>query len=266
MSDSSGRGAIVWWLAGIFVLAAIITITIFHAFVPPENWGATFYIWMTAILGGEFVFFAWLANYGLRRRFGPGRNDGAVLLSIHGMILGWLLIGIALAVVAGASGFGWRLSLVYAALTFFLLFGASALYINNLRTLAEDRAALAQRVDLQVRASDIEQAARDLRAWGTENRAHLGDAERVAKKLDAARTSLDFAPPGKPGTLEEGQARGVADLNAQIGVAIGRLTADLRQLRTAPADPAAGLRALDAGSEELDSLLRQRQQRLLIGG
>ncbi len=260
-------GSIVWWIAVMFGLAEIITITIFHVAVSPEHWKGAFYLWMLTVLAAEFVFFAWTANYALASRVGRRSMGGAVLIQIHMLIVAWLVITGVMAVLASpATGGSINIGIAYAIITFLFLFGASALYLKNLAIQREERVTMPQRVELQMRVGDVEVLARDLRAWGAQNTPHLAAAERLAKKLDAVRTSLDFAPPGKRGTIEEGEAREVSDINAQIMVAAERLKTGLRELRGAPPDPDASLRSLDTLADELETLCRQRQQRLLIGG
>jgi hypothetical protein len=166
----------------------------------------------------------------------------------------------------GGSRFADGIAIVYAVLTFLLLFAASALYARDAAVWAEDREVRGQRIELQVRAGEVDQLCRDLRNWGAANSAHTAAVDRVAKRLDAVRTSLDFAPGGKVGTLEEGTARNVASLNAQIASALQTLKDRAADLQTRPGDAAERLGALNAGVDQIDTLLRQRQQFLLLGG
>lgn len=268
MSRQPVAGAIIWWIAVMFGLAELITITIFHVTVSPECWNTQFYLWMCAVLAAEFVVFAWTANYALAARYGRGAQSGAVLIQLHLMALAWLVLTIALAVVATSptSQGSYTLGIVYAILTFFFLLGGSALFFKDLALRREDRVTQAQRVELQVRVGDVEQFCQDLRGWTARNPAQLVAVDRLVKRLEGIRTSLDFAPPGKSGTLEEGRNRDVFDLNAEIAAAADTFRNELQPLLAGSGDPAGRLAALDATAGSIESLLRRRQQRLLVGG
>jgi len=259
-----------WWLGIMFAFAELITAVIFCVATPPLERGSSFYMWLCVVMGAEMVFFAWTANYALAHRTGSGVGS-ATLITVHMLIVVWVAIAIVLAIVARTTPLGkgasapW-LAIVYALVTFFLLFGTSALYMRDLAVASEDRLKRAQRLELQVHALDVDQTCRDLRALPVENPEERTAIDRLVKKLEAIRTSFDFAPPGKSGTLEEDEAREVGDLDEQIQAATAQLRDGVAALKEEPGGTPARLQALNGLADEIESLLRERQQRLLVGG
>lgn len=263
-----GLGEIAWLLI-MFLLAALITIVLFLSAVAPESRGVAFYVWMAVVCTGEFVFFAWSVNYSAVRRHGRGVS-GATLHIVHAMIGIWFLIGILLAVVGGLlPGKGDQyhdvVAELFAVLTFVFLFAASSLYAKDLETQAEDRVTQPERVELQVWATAVDRARDELRRFGQEHADHTVAVDGLIKKLDAIHTSLQHAPPGKTGVQEEESGRSVSKFNTQIIALLEKLQTIVAGLSTARESSLARLKDLEHLAVQCESLLRQRQQFLLVG-
>ncbi len=258
------------WPLMMFVLAALITIVIFLAAVAPGDRGIAFYVGMAVLCGGEFIIFAWVINYWISRQ---GRGlSGATLRIIHLMMIWWFLIALPVAMVVGGMA-GWRYSRwhdvaaeLLAVMTFLFFLGATMIYAKDLELQAEDRATRPERIELQVWVTAMEQACDQLRHLASEQADHAVAVDRLTKKLDAVRTSLQHAPPGKIGVHEEEGGRSASQYNARIVVSLEELQAKLSKACAGGQETPARLRELDELASRLESLLRQRQQFLLVGG
>ena len=263
------RFAVVLWPAILFLLAAMITIAIFHTAIPQERRGMDFYLWMSVVCAAEMVGFAWIVNYWLTQQRGRGAS-GATLQTIHVMIALWFLITLGFAwwsqrQAAEGSRHSEVVAEVYAVLTFLSLFGASAIYIREMRIQTEDRAARPERLELQVLTGEVEQGCEAVRAWAARYAEHTAAAERLVKRLEAIGTSLRFAPPGRSGTQED-SAIDVSQHNARITAAIAELKGRIADTAPPPGGPAAYLETLNSAVDRIESLLRERQQSLVLGG
>jgi hypothetical protein len=221
------------------------------------------------LCGGEFIIFAWTVNYGISRH---GRGlTGATLRIIHLMMIWWFVIALPLATVGGLMG--WRYSRwhdlvaeLFAIMTFLFFVGATMIYAKDLELQAEDRATQPERVELQVWVTAVEQAGEELRRFAAEHADHVVPVDRLIKKLDALRTSLQHAPPGKFGVHEEDSGRSASQYNARIVVILEELQAKVTKACAGGEETPARLRELDELANRFESLLRQRQQFLLVGG
>lgn len=262
-------GGTLLWLAIMFMLTTLIIIATFLTAVPPEARNTGFYTWMLTVCTAAFVCFMWTANYVISWR-GGRRASGATMLTIHGLIVVWFVITLILAMVgaqwsARSGQYTDWLAIIYAALTLLLLMGASALYARDLAVQREDDVGQSQRRELQVEVVDVDEICRSLRAWSADNDSHAVVVDRLVKTLEGIRTSLDFAAPGKVGTLEEGLGRDVHDINVKIATTLGELAPRLAELRRGSSDPAERIEGMAEVARRVDSLLRKRQQQLLIG-
>ncbi len=263
-----GLGRVIW-AQMMFLLAALITIVVFLAAVPPSDRRIGFYVWMAVLCGGEFVIFTWAINYRSSRH---GRGiSGATLQIIHLMMIWWFLIAVPVAAVGALTT--WRSSQFHdlvaellAILVFFFFLGATILYSKDLAIQAEERATEPERVELQVWATTVQQACDDLRSFASTHDDHAVYVERLVKKLDAIGTSLQHAPPGKIGVREEKGGRSVRQYNARIVALIEELRDKVVRVCASSEDISGRLDDLDQLLGRLESLLRQRQQFLLVGG
>jgi len=255
------------WLSIVFLLAVWLTTAVFLVMTTgPLTFG--FYLWLAIVCAAEFVFFVWAANYAVGLRLGR-RASGAVLVTIHMMIGAWLLLTILMALVWGAVAQGEynsTLAVVYGVLTFLFFLAATMLYARDIAVQAEDRITQQQRVELQVRVADVDDLCQQLRTWAAAHIDQLVAADCLVKRLEGIRTNLNFAPPGKIGTLEEDDSRNVREFNTQIASALEEMKSRLAELRTRPQDTPDPLSGLDGVVDRLDSVLRRRQQFLLTGG
>ncbi len=269
MKNQPVAGTLVW-TSVLFLLASLIIVAIFLTAVPPSGRNTGFYVWLATLCMATFVCFAWTTNYTISRRTGR-RASGAVMVMVHFLIVLWFIITVILAFVgakwsAESGRYTDTLGLMYAALTFMFLLGASALYRRDLAVQQEDRVTQVQRVRLQVHTEEVNQVCYDLRKWANENADHTVAVDRLVKKLEGVRTSLDFSPPGKIGTLEESDGRNVHEINNKIVTVLEELKSRLAELQRGSSDPAERLAGIDNITNRIESLLRQRQQQLLIGG
>jgi len=265
MRDQPVFGTLLW-LSIVFLLAVWLTTAVFLVMTTgPLTFG--FYLWLAIVCAAEFVFFVWTANYAVGLRL--GRRAGAVLVMIHMLIGVWLLLTILMALLWGAVSQGEynsTLAVVYGLLTFLFFLAATTLYARDMAVQAEDRLTQRQRVELQVRVADVDDLCQQLRTWAAAHDDQLAAADRLVKRLEGIRTGLDFAPPGKIGTLEEDDARNVQEFNVQIASALEEMKSRLTELRTRPQNTPDPLGGLVGVVDRLDSLLRRRQQFLLTGG
>jgi len=261
--------ATVFWPLLMFLMAALITIVIFLTAVSPGDRGIAFYVWMAVLCGGEFVIFAWSVNYSLSRH---GRGlSGATLRVVHWMMIWWFIFTVPAAITGGLSE--WRFSQyhdvvaeLFAIGSFLYFLGATVLCLKDLELQAEDRATQPERVELQVWATAVDQAKEELRRFGAEHPDQTVAVDRLVKKLEAVRTSLQHAPPGKIGVHEEEGGRSARQYNAQIVALIEGLQPKVASLCAGGEDAPARLRELEELANRCESLLRQRQQFLLVGG
>jgi len=265
-NGQSARNTVVW-LSVMFLAAAIITIFAFLTAVPPADRGRPFYIWMAVACAAELLFFAWTANWSISRR-SPRTITGATRVMIHVLIAVWLLITLLTAVIAthlkqDMSYYNDRIAIAYAALTLLFFFGSYLLYSKDLVIQREDKITQADRLELRAHVVDVEEVSESLRRLAADNPDSGITLDRLVKRLDAVRTGLDFAPPGKIGVLEEDGGRHVDEINARIIGEIQELADSVRDLEsgTGPLDDRAG--RVDSIVARIESSLRQRQHQLL---
>lgn len=255
-------------LAGIslmFALAALVTIGAFLTFVAPDERGKPFYLWLAVVCTAEFVAFAWAADTAIARQ-AANRLSGAVRVTIHVMIAIWLLATIAAAIFAAGPGriqnyYNDRLAALYAVLTFLFFFAAFQLYRRDLTAQAEDAVTQIDRSELRKYVGAIDAARDRLRQMAATSAGAGPRIDRIHKRLDALRTSLDYAPPGKLGTVEEQGGVHVDQVNADIIAEVGNLSATIEGLGTPPADQI--LAEIEAAADRIESLLRERQRQLI---
>jgi cob(I)alamin adenosyltransferase len=271
-----GVGTIVWQMI-MFLLAAMITIVAFLAAVAPENRGVLFYVWLAVLCGGEFIIFTWSVNYQISKH---GRGlTGATLQTIHLLMIWWFLIAVPLAIVGGlATGLmewltgghasQWHdvVAELFAVMTLLFLLGAAMIYAKDLELQGEDRATQPDRIELQVWVAHVEEVVDNLRRFASEDDDHAASVDRLIKKLDAIRSSLQHAPPGKFGVHEEDGGRSVTHYNARIIGMIEELQAEVTKVCAGEEQTSDRLREIDQLLDRCESTLRQRQQFLLVGG
>jgi len=257
------------WLTILFMLTTLVIMAIFLTSVPPEGRNTGFYVWMMAVCTAALVCFLWTANTVLAARCGR-RASGAALLTIHGMIAVWFCITLVLAFVgaqwsAATGQYTDKLAILYAAMTLLMLMGASALYARDMAVQREDAAAQPQRKELQLEVVDVEEICSNLRAWAADNGEHVTAVDRLVKMIEGIRTSLDFAAPGKVGTLEEGAGQDVHDLNVKIIATLEELGSRVAELQQGSSDPGERIEGMTEVVRRIESMLKKRQQHLLIG-
>ena len=262
----SARNTVVW-LSVMFLAAAIITIFAFLTAVPPADRGRPFYIWMAVACAAELLFFAWTANWSISRR-SPGTTTGATRVMIHVLIAVWFLITLVTAFVAThqrqeMSYYNDRIAIAYAALTLLFFFGSYLLYAKDLTIQREDRITQADRLELRAHVADVEKVSDSLRRLGADSPDSALVLDRLAKRLDAVRTGLDFAPPGKIGALEEDGDRHVDEINARIIGEIRELAESVRDLEAGAGPFDDRVAPVDSIVARIESSLRQRQHQLL---
>ncbi|MFH0965819.1 MAG: hypothetical protein V2A58_17620 [Planctomycetota bacterium] len=267
MSNGQSARTAVIWLSVMFLAAAIITILAFLTAVSPADRHRPFYIWMAVACAAEFVLFAWTANWSVSRR-SPGTITGATRIMIHVLIVIWFLVTLVTAFVAThprqeQSYYNDRIAIAYAAFTLLFFFGSYLLYAKDLVIQREDRIAQADRLELRAHVADVEEVAQSLRRIADRNPDSAVAIDRLLKRLDAVRTGLDFAPPGKIGTWEEDGARHVDEINARIIGELQELTKSVSDLESGAGSFADGSARLDAVVGRIESSLRRRQHQLL---
>jgi len=248
-----------------FLLAAIVTIGVFLTLVPPDERARAFYVWMAAVCTGEFLFFAWSANGAITRHV-PRRLSGAVQMTVYALIVVWLVATIVAALIVAPPGkvqnyYADTIAAIYAALTFLFFFAAYLLYMKDLAVQQEDRVVQADRLDLRKRVGDIENVAQALRACAQGCSDYAVPIDRLLKRLDGVRTSLDYAPPGKIGTLEEEGGRHVDVVNAKIEKEIDALLTHVAGI--GPQNAEEGIEQMTAILNQIDSLLNERKHELI---
>jgi len=254
------------WLAVMCLVAVSITVALFLVLVPLASRGYAFYFAVSVLCAAELVCFAWLVNYQLSRSY-EIRISGVTQITIHVLIGVYFLVTVIFALILAPSpseskGFFNAVTLLYAMSVFALLLAASMLYAKDISLVAESAQIRAQSRPLRLMEVDVEQICMTLRESAKKNSGDAAAVDRVAKKIEALRTSLQYAPGMKPGTLEEDQ-RSVQDINEKIN-------SELSALTQCVADAGAGggfgdkLDAIDSTVEKIEMLLKQRQQRLLV--
>ena len=251
----------------LFALAALITIAAFLTFVAPWDRQTGFYQAIAIVCAAEFVFFAWALNWTVSARTAQ-RVSGATLVSIHVLIGIWLLISLATSIFMAhppqsRNYYADAAALIQAALTVIFFALAYTLYLKDLALQRENRQARAERRDLQVQVPGVEDVQLALRQLASRFPDQAAGVDRLAKQVDMIRTSLDFAPPAKIGTLEED---GVASTLAATNRIVDRLQALKERaaaLDTVTQEEAGALLGeLRALVEAVDTALRERQRLL----
>ena len=254
------------WLAVMCLVAVSITVALFLVLVPLASRGYAFYFAVSVLCAAELVCFAWLVNYRLSR-FYEIRISGATQITIHVLIGVYFLVTVIFALVLAPSpseskGFFDAVTLVYAASVFALLLAASMLYAKDIGLQAEGAAIRAESRPLRLLEVDVEQICMTLRDSAKASSTDPAAVDRVVKKIEALRTSLQYAPPKKPGTLEEDE-RSIEDINNKINSRLKALTQSVANMG-GPDGFGEKLNALDSTVNEIEMLLKQRQQRLLV--
>ena len=254
------------WLAVMFLAATLITTAIFLAMVPSGDRGAGFYLGLSALCAAEFVCFAWMANYRLSRHY-KLRISGATQIIIHILIGIYFLVTVVFAIVLAPShpeseGFFNAVSLSYAALTFLLLLGASMLYARDISLQAEGAAIRAESRPLRLLETDVEQICATLRESARGGSSDAAAVDRLVKKIEALRTSLQYAPPKKSGTLDENGERSVREINKKIAGELSELSKSAADLGSG--QPGQKLGAIESTVNRIEMLLKERQQQLLV--
>jgi hypothetical protein len=263
----NSKSSVVGTLAGIsfmFALAAFVTIVAFLSFVPPDERARPFYLWMAVVCAVEFVAFAWAANTAVAKQ-ATRRLSGAVVTTVHVMIVIWFLVSVAAAVMGAGPGrvqsyYHDRLAAVYAVLSFLFFFAAYQFCRRDLVLQAEDAVTQADRNELRKHVGAIEAARERLRQLAPAAGDRAPRFDRLAKRLDAVRTSLDYAPPGKLGTPEEKSGAHVDQTNAQIVAEVGALKTQISALGAGSADNLVA--DIEAVTDRIEALLRERQRQL----
>src|SRR3990172_8962171 len=215
------------WLAIMCLVAVSITVALFLVLVPLASRGYAFYFAVSVLCAAELVCFAWLVNYRLSR-FYEIRISGATQITIHVLIGAYFLVTVIFALILAPSpseskGFFNAVTLVYAASVFALLLAASMLYAKDIALVAENVRIRAQGRALRVLELDAEQICMTLRDSARKNSGDVAAVDRVVKKIEGLRTSLQYAPGRKPGTLEEDERR-IEDINNKINSGLEALT------------------------------------------
>lgn len=254
------------WLAVMCLVAVSITVALFLVLVPLASRGYPFYFAISVLCAAELVCFAWLVNYRLST-FYEIRISGATQITIHVLIGVYFLVTVIFALILAPSpseskGFFNAVTLVYAASVFALLLAASMLYAKDIGLVAENAQIRAQSRALRVLELDADQLCMTLRDSAKKNSGDVAAVDRVIKKIEGLRTSLQYAPGKKPGTLEENQ-RSIEDINAKISSRLDALTKSIANMG-GPDGFGERLAGVDSTVNEIEMLLKQRQQRLLV--
>ncbi|MBN2271035.1 MAG: hypothetical protein JXN61_10495 [Sedimentisphaerales bacterium] len=254
------------WLAVMCLVAVSITVALFLVLVPLASRGYPFYFAISVLCAAELVCFAWLVNYRLST-FYEIRISGATQITIHVLIGVYFMVTVIFALVLAPSpseskGVFNAVTLVYAASVFALLLAASMLYAKDIGLVAERAEIQAQSRPLRLLEVDVEQICMTLRDSARKNSGEVAAVERVVKKIEGLRTSLQYAPGKKPGTLEEDE-RNIEAINNKISSRLEALTQSIADM-SGPEGFARKLGAVDSTVNEIEMLLKQRQQRLLV--
>ena len=254
------------WLAVMCLAAVSITVALFLVLVPLSSRGYAFYFAVSVLCAAELVCFAWLVNYRLSR-FYEIRISGATQITIHVLIGVYFLVTVIFALILAPSpseskGFFNVVTLVYAMSVFALLLAASMLYAKDISLVAESVQIRTQSRPLRVLEVDTEQLCMTLRESAKKNSGDVAAVDRVVKKIEGLRTSLQYAPGKKPGTLEEDE-RSIEDINNKINSRLEALRQSIANMG-GPDGFGEKLSGVDSTVNEIEMLLKQRQQRLLV--
>lgn len=254
------------WLAVMCLVAVSITVALFLVLVPLASRGYAFYFAVSVLCAAELVCFAWLVNYRLSG-FYEIRISGATQITIHVLIGVYFLVTVIFALILAptpseSNRFFNAVTLVYAASVFALLLAASMLYAKDISLVAENAEIRAQSRPLRLLEVDVEQICVTLRESARKNSGDVAAVDRVVKKIEALRTSLRYAPGKKPGTLEEDE-RSIEDINNKINGRLGALTQSVANMG-GPDGFGQKLSAVDSTVNEIEMLLKRRQQQLLV--
>ena len=254
------------WLTAMSLAAVLITVGIFSLLVPLESRGTPFYFAISALCAAELICFAWLVNYRLSRFF-QIRASGATRITIHVLIVAYFFLTLIFALVLAPSPeekarFFNAVTLVYAAFVFLLLFAAGMLYAKDINLQAETAEIQSESRSLKLMQVDIEGICMSLRESAKANSADVAAVDRVVKKIEALKTSLQYAPGKKPGTAEEDE-QSIEDINEEINARLNELTQNVADM-DGPDGFGDKLNAVDATVNQIEMLLKKRQQRLLV--
>jgi len=254
------------WLAVMCLVAVSITVALFLVLVPLASRGYAFYFAVSVLCAAELVSFAWLVNYQLSRCY-EIRISGATQVTIHVLIGVYFLVTVIFALVLSPSpseskGFFNAVTLVYAMSVFALLLAASMLYAKDISLVAEGAEIRAESRPLRLMEVDAEQICMTLRESAKKNSGDVAAVDRVVKKIEGLRTSLQYAPGKKPGTLEEDE-RSIEDINNKINSRLDALRQGIADMG-GPDGFGEKLNTVDSTVNEIEMLLKQRQQRLLV--
>jgi len=267
MSRGPDVRATLVWLAIPFLILVMLTIAVFLTFSSPESRDKFFYLWLIVACTAEYVFFAWAANRLLRRHMGRSVS-GATQLTIYVMIVIWLALILGATFLMAqdavpANRYSDKIALACAILTFLFLAGAIMLYAQDMRISGETARTMSARADLRIRTRDINFACDALRDAQSKNPDHAVDLDRLVKRLDAARTAMDYAPPSKLETAEDDGASQVYDVNRRIIAEVSMLRQSAERLRDGARNVKKEIENVRSEIDNIESMLRERQQILL---
>lgn len=254
------------WLTAMCLAAVLITVGIFSLLVPIPSRETPFYFAISALCAAELICFAWLANYRLSR-FYHVRASGATRITIHVLIVAYFFLTLIFALVLAPSPedktrFFNAVTLVYAAFVFLLLFAAGMLYAKDINLQAETAEIRGESRSSKLMQADVEGICMSLRESAKANSGDVAAVDRVVKKMEALQTSLQYAPGKKPGTPEEDE-RSIEDINNKINSRLDALRQSIGNM-DGPDGFGEKLNGVDSTVNEIEMLLKQRQQRLLV--
>lgn len=253
-------------MIGLFIAGAAVTYAVFTAFVPGPERGMTFYVAVSIVIAGEFVFFSFLAH-GRIASTGRLEDDTPVRMQVSALIILWLVLAIVAAAVivdpdVADTATADKILGIYAVITFLFFGGAYFIYSRALEVEVVGRELDQQRRSFQTVVPDVERAMDMVREVGDDVPEHAALADRAHKKLDTVRSALEGSMVSERAL--ENPSREVQDVEGDIREEVGELIDLSEKLRDGQSEQAErALTDIARKSERLLATLKKRDRLLM---
>jgi len=186
-------------LAGLWILAVVLTIVAMTSFIIPEERGDTFYCVVSFICFAEFIVFGYLA-YLITIPHTVKRPSQAMRLQIMTLIFVWFIAVIITGVIAvrpslADSFYSDKILVFHLIMTFLLMFSAYFLQRSDVAVQEDQEGPQRERIQLQSYSAKLQMCMNTIQSLGDQNDEYLVELQSLTKTLDTLKTQLLSVSP-----------------------------------------------------------------------